>query len=79
MPTPQPIQLDAAFAYQKASIEALRLSLSHTHGDVFAVHFLCEHDQEVLRAIKTRLCGRSEKWLKTETMRLTNDRGGMEA
>lgn len=56
--------------YQQAVIAAVRHSLSLTHGDEFAAHFICEHEQAVLLSARKRLCSHSEDWLIAETLRL---------
>lgn len=66
MNTTQLIHLD----YQRAVIEAIKRSLTMTHGDVFAAHFICEHEQAVLSSAKKRIYGNSEDWLIAETLRL---------
>lgn len=72
MPDHDPIQLDAAFAYQQAAVSATYLSLRQTHGDAFAAHFIDERKDEVLQAAKTRLCGLCEAAVWSETLRLRN-------
>lgn len=73
MPATHFIQLDAALCYQRAAIDALKNALSLTHGELFAGHFLSEHEQAVLLAAQKRLCGHSEDWLVTETQRLRTE------
>ncbi len=59
--------------YQQAVIAAVRRSLSLTHGDVFAAHFICEHEQAVLLAAKEQSRGQSEDWLIAEILRLKSE------
>lgn len=72
---PLPIQLDPVFSYQQAALAETYRALCQTHGDMFAAYFVDECKELVLRAAKTRICGRSESWLLQETARL--NRGGV--
>jgi plasmid stabilization system protein ParE len=65
-----PIQLDPVFSYQQAALLETYRVLCQTHGETFAAHFVDECKDEVLRAAKTRMCGRSEADLLQETTRL---------
>ena len=78
MQATQVIQLDAALCYQRAAIDALKSTLSITHGELFATNFISEHEQAVLLAAQKRLCGHSEDWLVTETLRLRTECGRTE-
>jgi hypothetical protein len=71
-PAYQPIQLDAAFGFQRAAVHAVRTALATTHGDDFAAAFIAEHRQEILRAARTRLCGSSEAAVKADADRLAS-------
>lgn len=70
MPNDDPIQLDAAFAFQEAALTATYCELRHTHGEVFAAFFIDEWKDQVLQAAKTRLCGLCEAGVIAATRRL---------
>lgn len=65
-----PIQLDTAFIFLQAALAETRRTLCRTHGEAFAAYFMDEHRDCVLKAAKTRLCGRSEPELRREVEHL---------
>lgn len=74
---PLPIQLDPVFSYQQAALAETYRALCQTHGKTFATYLVDEYKEQVLRAAKTRICGRGESWLSQETARLNRGRAAI--
>ena len=70
MLAPRLIQLDGAFAYQKAAISAVLRALAHSHGTGFAADFVSDHRAAILTATRRHLCGRDARTIASEALRL---------
>ena len=67
---PRLIQLDAAFKYQQAAISAVLRALAQSHGVDFAADFVRDHREAILIATRRHLCGRDERVVADEALRL---------
>lgn len=64
------IQLDSAFTYQQAAISAVLRALAQSHGVDFAADFVRDHRAAILIATRRHLCGRDERAVAGEALRL---------
>ncbi len=70
MPEPRLIELDGAFTYQQAAISAVLRALAQSHGVDFAADFVRDHRAAILIATRRHLCGRDERAVASEALRL---------
>ena len=67
---PRLIQLDDTFTYQQTAISAVLRALAQSHGVDFAADFVRDHRAAILIATRRHLCGRDERAVASEALRL---------
>jgi len=70
VPEPRLIELDGAFTYQQAAISAVLRALAQSHGVDFAADFVREHRASILIVTRRHMCGRDERAVGGEALRL---------
>lgn len=68
MTRPIVIEFNAAYSYVPTAQLAVRVAIAKVHGSAFADLFMQEHREAVVRAARTRLCGRTESDLHAEAV-----------
>lgn len=70
MVEPRLIHLDSAFTYNQAAISAVLRALAQSHGVDFAADFVRDHRAAILSVTRRHLCGRDERAIASEALRL---------
>lgn len=64
--------INATASHQTAAMQDIHSALAETHGIAFADAFLRDYHFAIVKAVRTRLCGRSEAALIDHTGLLDN-------